>query len=140
MIGTTRIAMADLCFDHNIPKLAAVILRRAGHDVLEVRQVGMERAKDDALLLRAAQEGRIFVTHNEGDFTLLHDAWRRWSAAWGVTIPHAGVLIVPHGSFRGPAGIAERVEAILDAGAALANELYIFDTQGGWTRHTLPPP
>ncbi len=54
----------------------------------------MKYAPDDAQLFVAAQDNRVLVTKNGDDFALLHRAWQRWSAAWGVNPTHAGILII----------------------------------------------
>jgi len=83
--------------DHNVARAVAELLRVAGHVAVTARDLGLEEASDDEQLLTAAQHDRIFVTHNESDFILLHDAWQRWSATWGVPAQHAGILIIPQG-------------------------------------------
>jgi hypothetical protein len=72
----------------------AVLLRQLGHDVVHSQEIGMKYEPDDAQLFIAAQDNRILVTKNGEDFALLHRAWQRWSAAWGVNPTHAGILII----------------------------------------------
>lgn len=45
--------------------------------------------------MTAARQGRVLVSHNEADFLLLHRAWRRFAAEWGVQPPpsHPGILV-----------------------------------------------
>lgn len=126
--------MADLHLDHNVSSQLASLLRDAGHDVIETRMIGMPRATDDVLLLTAAQAGRIFVTRNEADFVLLHNAWRRWSAAWGVTVAHAGVLVLPPPPHLGVTLAAQALDQFLLSGVPLAWELYVFRQTRGWQR------
>ena len=128
--------MADLHLDHNVSSQLALLLRDAGHDVIETRTIGMPRATDDVLLLTAAQAGRIFVTHNESDFVLLHNAWRRWSAAWGVNVAHAGILVLPQPPHLDVSLAAQALEHFLLSGVSLTSELYIFRRTGGWQQRT----
>ncbi len=71
--------MASIYLDHAVSAHIAARLRYYGHYAVTARELGLDAAKDDEHLLVAAQRSWIFVTHDEGDFTLLHDAWRRWS-------------------------------------------------------------
>ncbi len=66
--------MADLYVDHNVARGITNQLRVRGHNVVAARELGLERAKDDAHLLLAAQQGRTFLSHNRQDFEMLHDA------------------------------------------------------------------
>jgi hypothetical protein len=89
--------LALFYIDNDVALQVAQLLRLAGHTAMTARDLGRERSTDDEHLLVASQLGHIFLTHNEEDFILLHDAWLRWSAGWGVVTRHAGVLIVPQG-------------------------------------------
>jgi hypothetical protein len=124
--------MAALHVDHNVSSQLALLLRRAGHDVIETRVIGMSRATDDALLLAAADGGRVFITYNEADFVLLHDAWRRWSAAWGVNVAHAGILVLPQPPHLANSQAAQALDSFLLTSIPLASELYLFRRAEGW--------
>lgn len=71
-----------------------MLLRQLGHDVVHSQEIGMKYEPDDAQLFVAAQDNRVLVTKNRDDFVLLHHAWQRWSAGWGVNPAHAGILII----------------------------------------------
>jgi len=87
--------VASLYLDHNVRRETANRLRAEGHDVLRTRELRAERANDDEQLLIAAERGRILLSHNRKGFELLHDAWQRWSAVWGVVAVPAGILVIP---------------------------------------------
>lgn len=89
--------MAAFLIDNNMSPRLVHELIQLGHQASHARFEGMARAKDGALLLHAAGQMAIMVTENGDDFELLHDAWHRWSAAWGCGEAHAGILIVPAG-------------------------------------------
>lgn len=112
----------------------AAILRAAGHDVLEARQMRLERAKDDELLLRAGEENRILITHDANGFELLHDAWRRWSNAWGVAAAHSGILILAQRPHLAEFEIGEAAARFFEATVPLTNELFRWRPASGWTR------
>ena len=123
--------MASLRLDHDVSRDAAGLLRQAGHQANTAWEEGLARAKDDEHLLLAAQGGQVFITHNHEDFFLLHDAWRRWSIAWQVDVRHAGILVIP----QWPAErIATEVDAFLQQGLPLSNELYHWKPSVGWVR------
>ncbi len=129
--------MAELYIDSNVALEVAEFLRAAGHTAATVRDLRREGNSDDEQLLVASQHGRIFVTHNERDFILLHDAWQRWSAAWGVAAHHPGILIVPQGRRYGidwgPEEVSQAVIACLQQCSPAADQLYR-RTEAGWQR------
>ena len=61
--------MRFLVDQNRSPRLADA-LREAGHDAVHTRDLGLERAEDDRLLLLAADEGRILVS-GDTDFGAL---------------------------------------------------------------------
>jgi hypothetical protein len=135
--------MASLCLDNDVAVHVATILRTAGHQAVTTRDLGLGRASDAQLLLVAAERGWTFVTHNADDFTLLDDGWRRWSAAWGVSVHHAGILLLPQATPAeraqgrlGPAGLAQYLIDLLDTGSPRANELWQWRRAAGWVRQS----
>jgi hypothetical protein len=123
--------VASFYTDHDVALQIAVLLRQLGHTAVTARDIGLERAGDDAHLLAAAQRGWIFVTHNRQDFFLLHDAWRHWFQAFGVSAVHAGILIPSHGL---PHRTVQLLNDFLASGLSLSNELYVWRPSSGWTR------
>ncbi|HET8632403.1 MAG TPA: DUF5615 family PIN-like protein [Thermomicrobiales bacterium] len=87
--------MTDLYLDNDVALQVLPILRAAGHGVWATRDLGRTRASDADQLLFAARNGWTLITHNRGHYVLLHDAWRRWSADWGVRTSHAGIVVAP---------------------------------------------
>ena len=129
--------MATFSSDNNVALEVADLLRAAGHAAVTARDLGLEGASDDEQLLVASRQGRIFVTHNERDFILLHDAWQRWTEARGVADRHAGILIVPQGTRYGVDWGATRIAQELITGLhrcrPVANELFR-RKEAGWER------
>lgn len=130
--------MANLYVDHNVAGGITDQLRARSHNVVAARELGLERAKDDAHLLLAAQQGRTLISHNRRDFEMLHDAWRRWAIAWQVEPEHAGILIIPQRSPWLYDQVAQEVGSFLASGQPLANELYWWSVGHGWVRQPLP--
>ncbi len=88
-------AVARLYFDHNVSLHLVPALRLQGHDISVARDLQQTRLTDDAHLLAAAHAGRVLITHDREDFTLLHDAWTSWPAAFGVALPpHSGIIVL----------------------------------------------
>jgi len=85
-------------------------------------ELGMHRALDGHHLLTSAQAGRIFVTHNTKDFITIHDAWVRWTSAWGVKATHAGILVISQK--WDPEQAAAEITRFLGPRTALPNEIY----------------
>lgn len=57
--------------DNALPPQLAALLRTAGHDAVHLRDCGMQAAKDDVVLARALDEGRIVVSADTDFGTLL---------------------------------------------------------------------
>jgi hypothetical protein len=131
--------VADLYLDHNVAAQLAELLHARGHTAQTVGSFGLATASDDALLLRAAQDACIFVTHNWSDFRLLHDAWRRWSAAWAITATHAGVLVILTRPVWDTQRAAEEIDRLLtalpDTGHTVTNQLYRWHRDRGWVQY-----
>lgn len=124
--------MAGLYLDHNVAHDVAAYLRLVEYEVLTARQLHTEGAGDDEHLALAYQNGWIFITHNIGDFELLHDAWRRWSQLWGVNAPHPGILALDPGPM--PRQIATLIDQQLRSGAPVVGELHVWRPRHGWRR------
>ena len=122
--------MASLYLDHNVARDVATALRFAGHDVRTTRQIRTEAADDDEHLALAFQNAWIFITHNMRDFQLLHNAWRRWSRLWGLSVLHPGILALEPGP--APQQIARLIDERLRTGPPIAGELAIWRRIDGW--------
>jgi hypothetical protein len=131
--------VANFLLDHNVAAQVADRLNVRGHTAMTVGALGLAMARDNQLLLRAAQDHRIFITHNWKDFRLLHDAWREWSAAWGVTGTHAGILVIPTRPVWDPPRAADEIDqfvtAIQNASRSLANHLYRWEPTRNWVSY-----
>lgn len=85
-------------FDEHVNALALLPLRAAGVDVASVSQLGMLGTKDPALLIYAANEGRIFITRNYRDFVpLIRDLMPQYKH-------FPGVLFLPTSLHQGDVG------------------------------------
>jgi Domain of unknown function (DUF5615) len=124
--------VAEFYFDHNISVEIAELLRLSGHVAVTADELGLSRATDDVHLLVAADRGAILVTHNRKDFELLHDAWRRWSAAWGVAPVHGGILILAQLNPTWVPRMAQAIASFIESNPALATALYTWHPVRGW--------
>ncbi len=102
--------MAAFHLDHNVSAILAPLLLSGGHIATTAREMGMETARDERILLTAANCALIVVTHNVKDFRLLPDAWLRWSRAWRVEPIHAGILLIPDNHQWAPEQAAHEIE------------------------------
>jgi predicted nuclease of predicted toxin-antitoxin system len=84
--------LAAFYIDDDVALEVARLLHVSGHAAVTARDIGREGDRDDEQLLVASQQDHIFLTHNEADFVLLHDAWQRWSNAWGVSARHSAAF------------------------------------------------
>lgn len=129
--------MASFYVDNDVAQEVAGLLSSDGHSVVTARDLQREADTDDEQLLVAAESGRVFLTHSERDFVLLHDAWRRWSAAWGVSARHSGIVIVPQGIRYGIDWDAEEITRAvvrcLQQCTPVAGRL-LRRKEGGWQR------
>jgi hypothetical protein len=126
------IAVARFYADADIATHLTALLRRMGHDVLTAGDAGRRYARDAEQILAAAQAGRVLVTHNRKDFTLLHQAWLLWPSAWGLrSAPeHAGIAIIPQSPHISDARAAEILTELATSGLTLTNTLYEWRPSG----------
>jgi hypothetical protein len=125
-----RSTLAALSLDEDVDVAIQAALQRKGYHTVTARDRRTRRARDAANLLVAAQDKRVFVTHNATDFKLLHEAWRTWS----MPIPHAGILIVPQQRWSAEEA-AEKIEEFVKSGVDPTNELYEWKPGRGWTKY-----
>lgn len=53
-------------------KLLVILLRRAGHEILTVKEAGLEGQPDSIVFNYAIRENWVLITHNCDDFEELH--------------------------------------------------------------------
>lgn len=121
----------DLYLDHDVSRLIVPPCQSRGWSTLTSRAAGKEDAEDYEQLLFATNQRRVIVSHNAGDFRLLHGAWQLWCATWQLPHQHAGIIILPHGQ---PAGIVDMLDQLAALDLDLTNELYEWWRSTGWTR------
>lgn len=115
--------MVAFYLDSDVGHELEALLEAHGEDVTTAARQGLRSAADDEHLLRAAEQGRLLVTHNRRDFILLHQAWLRWSSAWGVERYHAGVLIIPQPPEMATARTARDLTRFCQSRRQFTNEL-----------------
>jgi hypothetical protein len=70
--------MADLLADENFPRPVVAALRRLGHDVVELHELGLAHlgTLDRAVLEAASSLGRAVLTFDQRDYVMLHRGWQ----------------------------------------------------------------
>ncbi len=127
--------MADFYLDNDVPVAFALELQVLGHTVVTARDLRLLNAGDEVHLLNAAQQGRIFASHNKKDFELLHAAWLYWTSVWQIGLEHAGILIVRQQKLLAPQMAREIDSLITMPNGRLANQLFDWGPTTGWRRY-----
>lgn len=70
--------MTDFYLDENVADALAAELRALGHSVLEARRVRPKGTSDHLQPASAVRLRRFLITHDAGDYLLLHRAFRDW--------------------------------------------------------------
>lgn len=85
----------------------------------------------------ATRRGWLLVTHDRGDFRLLHRAWTEWFAEFGVGLApaHADILLIPQPPL---ASIGERADMLLlflerfGTAEPRRSRFFVWSTTLGW--------
>ena len=123
--------MPDFYNDANIASAMVREFHVFGYTATSARTLGFRHAKDYEHLWIAAQRQSTLVTHDR-DFIQLHNAWRYWSAAWQISVQHAGILIIPDRWTAPQAAIA--IRTFLQTNPFLINEAYEWRPSGQWVK------
>lgn len=126
--------MVRFYLDENVSEKLIPLLRNGDHDVTSAIQSGQRSVSDALLLLDAARRGRLFITHNDRDFKLLHDAWHAWSTEWiGQIAPrHAGILIIRTSNQTVVPVIFDAIQRLLLTVDTFENRLFRWNLRDGW--------
>lgn len=111
--------MASFLIDESLPRAVGRALAAAGHDVVDVRDVGLRGANDDAVIARAIAERRVLVA-GDVDFA---------NALRFPPRSHSGIFVLRLPMEWSPQERAARAVAALDEslGYAVAGGLVIVD-------------
>ncbi|HEY7035050.1 MAG TPA: DUF5615 family PIN-like protein [Thermomicrobiales bacterium] len=106
-----------------------------GLDVVSVDRLGLKGLDDAANLLLAARTGRVLVTYDVRDYTLLHRAWLLWSTSWVADDPpqHAGIAVVHTAKLVGNNEIVDALVSLGELVDSSINRLFSWDHREGWT-------
>lgn len=124
--------MTQFYLDENVSLGMIALLQARGHQVIVARRLLPERTSDHHHLAMATRSGWVLVTHDRGDYLLLHRAWRDWFTEWGTPpVPkHAGIIRIP----QPPTLSAEQAAALL--AAFFAGENRDDEVEGGFVEWT----
>jgi hypothetical protein len=120
--------------DENVTERLIMLLILLGYDATSVGRIGSKGWNDASQLLNATAIKHVVVTYDAEDFELLHQAWRRWSAAWNVDpLPrHAGILAIRPDKGLTAREVAEAIDAIAQREPKLANRFFGWTRRAGW--------
>ncbi len=134
--------------DEDVPQAVATLLRQQGLAVQSAKELGRLGLSDVQVLLRAALNRQIVVTHNGRDFALLHEAWTTWSRQWEQEIAtesqtpvnlshHAGIIITPHLPNR---TLVDVIASFVASFGPIAGRLLVWSAANGWKESRREPP
>jgi hypothetical protein len=132
------VRVATFYIDENVSYLLDDFLRGYGHTVISTHDEGREGSPDPHQLFYATERGWALITHNAGDFRLLHDAWHFWTYRWQLPYRHAGIIIAPQSRGYTPAFVAAHIDALTKQEDAFTNTLYDLQPAAGWVRTPRP--
>jgi len=106
-----------------------MVLRKAGHDVATPVDLGISGAPDPVHLTQAIRAGRVLLTRNARDFTLLHDLVR---ASGGG---HPGILLLHFDNDPtrdlNSRSVATAIAKLEASGVPISNELHVLNHSPG---------
>lgn len=105
--------------DEMLPPTTCGVLRELGHNATSVRDAGLTGVRDDAVFDRAVHEGRVIVTENFADYSILADQ----RLARGA--PCVPVVFVRKADLPRAGALPARLGRRLDAWARANPEPYI---------------
>lgn len=140
MDSDTRISLRGIAgvarfyLDEDISAELAALLRNAGHNVLTTDEAGPRAYPDSDQMLRAWSDDRILVTHNSGDFFMLHYAWTSWPRAWaiGQAPHHAGIATIPQPPRLTHSHAAVMLHQLTTSGIEIENDIVSWRPSGEW--------
>jgi hypothetical protein len=111
--------------DDSTSTLLVRLLRQAGHDVRLPAEIGTAGKKDAVHLLHAVQEDRVCLSHNYGDFEVLHDL----VVAVGGHYPGLVVVRKDNNPKRDldARGIVRAIGKLLAAGVPLTDQFHVLN-------------
>jgi predicted nuclease of predicted toxin-antitoxin system len=95
-------------FDHHVPEQFAIDLRRREFDALMAREVGNERASDEAHLDWATTHGRVVLTSDFDDYPILASKWFLEGRE------HAGIILLEQPRWTSYGELLRRLLRLLD--------------------------
>ena len=94
--------------DQHVPDLFAYDLRKYGYDVVIAREVGNERATDEAHLLWASEHNRVILTSDFDDFPVLAERFYLNGRN------HAGIILMEQPQFISYGELLRRLLKLMD--------------------------
>lgn len=124
--------------DEHVSERFTELAERRGVDVTSIDRLGLKGLDDASNLLLASRAGRVLMTYDVRDYTLLHHAWQIWSSAWMTENPprHAGIALIhsnKHASFDNIVDAHIELDNVVDVAE---NRLFVWNYGKSWTEIT----
>ena len=110
--------------DDSASRQLSMVLRKAGHDVATPANLGISGAPDPVHLTQAIRVGRVLLTRNARDFTLLHDLVRASGAHPGILLLHFDNDPTRDLNSR---GVATAIAKLESSGILISSELHVLN-------------
>jgi hypothetical protein len=121
--------------DEQVSELLASALQALGYDATSANRLGNKGLHDGLQLLIATNQGRVLITYNYKDFTLLHRSWRDWTTDWGIEERHrhSGILLVRSSQGIKARTLADAIDGFAQENHDLSSRLVEWNSSYGWS-------
>lgn len=131
--------MARFLLDDCVARLVGVELEKRGHDAVPLASLGLRGARDYTVIVAAATEGRILITHNATDYVQLACLWRLLAARWRVPAATGmcpGIITMRQFT-RDSAEYARVIDARV-RNTSIVDEVHVYRPATGWDIRDCP--
>lgn len=127
--------MLSFYLDEQVSELLTTALQALGYDATSANRLGNKGLHDGLQLLIAANQGRVLVTYNYKDFTLLHRSWRDWTTDWSIQDHrrHSGIMLIRSSQGIRARTLAAAIDGLAQTTNDLSSRLVEWSQSSGWS-------